>query len=514
VQISRIRPRKAPVALAALVALGLGLVAIPSAQAQTLTIIHSFAGTPDGETPEAGLIRDEAGNLYGTTAFGGDCNSLPTGCGTVFKFSTSGSETLLYSFGAYPGDGTTPFAGLIRDRAGNLYGATLSGGEYGYGTIFKLDASGNETLLHSFAGYPTDGAYPWAGLIMDRAGNLYDTTSYGGDGTCQSVPPLGCGTVFKLGTSGNEKVLYSFAGSPTDAAYPGADLIMDKAGNLYGTTTYGGTGTCVSATQSGCGTVFKLDTSGNETVFHYFTGSAGDGAGPSAPLIADRAGNLYGTTSAGGTFRYGTVFKLDTSGNLIVLHSFNGPPPFDFEGPPSDGMEPDARLIMEERGNLYGETFLGGSFNQGTVFELDTSGNLTVLHSFNPYSHDGAAPAGGLVMDKAGNFYGISVGGGAQGVGTVFELIPRSPQQATQTIIDAVNALYSQGVLSSGEDNALVLRLEKAISLMNAGRDGAATLSLREFILEVLALQRWGVFSPSQAAPLISAAKGVIAQLL
>jgi len=499
VRISRIRLRWAPVALAALVAIGLGLVPIPTAKAQTLTILYGFTGAPDGANPEAGLIRDEAGNLYGTTAFGGDCNSLPTGCGTVFKFDTSGRETVLYSFGAYPGDGTTPFAGLIRDRAGNLYGTTLSGGEYDFGTIFKLDTSGNETLLHSFAGYPTDGANPWVGLIMDRAGNLYGTTPSGGQSDY--------GTIFKLDTSGNETLLHSFAGYPTDGASPFAGLIMDRAGNLYGTTVSGG--------QSDYGTVFKLDKSGNEKVLRSFTGSAGDGASPVGGLIADRAGNLFGTTSAGGTSELGTVFKLDTSGNLTVLHSFTGTPPPTLFGPPPDGRQPDAPLIMDESGNLYGETMYGGTFDQGTVFELDTSGNLTLLHSFDPFSGDGAAPDGGLVMDKAGILYGTTNGGGtAGGVGTVFKFSPPPPQQATQTIIDAVNALYSQGVLSSGEDNALVLRLQKAISLMNAGRDGAATLSLREFILEVLALQRWGVLSPSQAAPLISAAEGVIAQLL
>jgi uncharacterized repeat protein (TIGR03803 family) len=188
---------------------------------------------------------------------------------------------------------------------------------------------------------------------MDKAGNLFGTTSYGGDGTCQSVPPLGCGTVFKLDTSGHETVLHSFAVDPMDGAYPYAGLIMGKAGNLYGTTQYGGTGTCGSAPQSGCGTVFKLDTSGNETVLHSFTG--GDGAVPFAALIADRVGSLYGTTFYGGTFGFGTVFKLDTSGNLTVLHSFTGTPPPGFEGPPSDGGEPRAPLIMDERGSLYGE---------------------------------------------------------------------------------------------------------------------------------------------------------------
>jgi uncharacterized repeat protein (TIGR03803 family) len=164
------------------------------------------------------------------------------------------------------------------------------------------------------------------------------------------------------------------------------------------------------------------------------------------------------------------------------------------------------------RGNLYGETVIGGDFEQGTVFKLDTSGDLTVLHSFDLLSREGAGPVGGLVVDKAGSFYGTT-GAGGYGYGTVFKLTLPTPQEATQTIIDAVNALYSQGVLSSAEYNGLVQGLQKAILLMNAGRDEVAAQSLRAFIREVLDLQRYGVLSPSQAEPLTSAAEGVIAQL-
>jgi len=509
VRISRIRLRWAPVALAALVAIGLGLVPIPTAKAQTLTIIHSFAGPPDGETPEAGLIRDEAGNLYGTTYYGG-----VYGAGAVFKLDAFGSETVLYSFGAYPGDGTILLGGLIRDRAGNLYGTTRYGGESDYGTIFKLDTSGNETVLYSFAGSPTDGAYPSASLIRDKAGNLYGTTTYGGSGTCQSLPPFGCGTVFKFDTSGNETVLHNFTGSPGDGAFPSAALIADRAGNLYGTTANGGAFNSTSVPH-GCGTVFKLDTSGTETVLYSFAGqygAFGDGLfPPSANLIMDEAKNLYGVTFLGGASGDGTVFKLDSRGKLTVLHSF--------AGPPSDGANPLAAPIMDERGTLYGTTVWGGSgfcdypgLGCGTVYVIDRFGKETVLHSFTNSPDDGAIPVG-LVMDRADNLYGTTNGGGAAGYGTVFELISPTPQQATQTIIGAVNALYSEGALSRGEYNALVQRLQQAILLMNAGRDGHAAENFRAFIREVLDLQRSGVLSQSQATPLISAAEAVIAQL-
>jgi uncharacterized repeat protein (TIGR03803 family) len=366
VRISRIRLRRATTALAALAAFGLGVVAMPSAKAQSLSVLYSFTGVPDGEGPLAALIMDKAGNLYGTTFVGGtfafNCVSFeffPAGCGTVFKLDSSGSEIVLHSFANSPGDGAIPTAALIMDKAGNLYGTTGHGGASGNcfggcGTVFKLDTSGNETVLHSFTA--GDGAFPLAGLIMDKGGNLYGTTESGG--------ASGDGTVFKLDSSGKLTVLYSFTGTP-DGATPQASLIMDKAGNLYGTTANGGAGTCSNGVVNlGCGTVFKLDTSGNETVLHSFMSSPGDGANPVACLIMDKKGNLYGTTNVGGASGVGTVFKLDPSGNETVLHSFTG----------GDGANPQAGLIMDKAGNLYGTTVFGGVPNCaatcGTVFKL------------------------------------------------------------------------------------------------------------------------------------------------
>src|SRR5438874_100705 len=241
--------RKAAFSLIALLALSWPFVA-PWVQAQTFAVLYSFTGGADGSSPQAGLVRDKRGNLYGTTAQGGSSANCFLGCGVVFKLDTWGNETVLHTFTNTP-DGALPQAGLVRDRAGNLYGTTAFGGSFNRGSVFKLDTTGNETVLHSFTGV-LDGAFPQAGLVMDKAGNFYGTT--GGPGA---------GTVFKLDTSGNETLLYIFADSP-DGASPQAGLVIDQSGNIYGTTTTWG-----SSFRYGTG--FKLDTSNNETVLHSFT---------------------------------------------------------------------------------------------------------------------------------------------------------------------------------------------------------------------------------------------------
>jgi uncharacterized repeat protein (TIGR03803 family) len=266
-----------------------------------LTVLHSFELTgSDGLYPAASLLMDSARNLYGTTVYGGEASSIYSniGFGTVFKLDASGNETVLHSFLYSPidsiFDGAFIPAALVRDTAGNFYGTSSQGGTDDYGTVFKLDASGNETVLHSFTNGGLDGANPHAGLVLDAAGNFLYGTTYGAGLTNQ-------GTVFKIDTAGNETLLYSFTGGG-DGGQPEAGLIMDTAGNLYGTTSTGGA--------YGYGTVFKLDTAGNETVLHSFANSGGDGATPVAGLVMDPAGNLYGTTEDGGAYGYGTVFKL------------------------------------------------------------------------------------------------------------------------------------------------------------------------------------------------------------
>jgi len=313
----------------------------------TVTVLYNFTGGVDGGGPGAGLVRDSAGNLYGTTTVGGSSNS-----GTVFKVDTTGEEAVLYSFtgGA---DGGIPEASVIRDSAGNLYGTTYQGGAStgGAGTVFKVDTTGKETVLYSFTG-GVDGGFPEASLVRDSAGNLYGTTTVGGGSNY--------GTVFKVDTTGEETVLYSFMGG-ADGGAPWASLVRDSAGNLYGTTYDDGA--------SGYGTVFKVDTTGEETVLYSFMGGA-DGEHPIAGLIRDSAGNLYGTTYWGGASNCGTVFKVDTTGKETVLYSFTGG---------TDGQGPYAGLVQNTAGNLYGTTYIGGAFTYGTVFEIESSSSLLEL---------------------------------------------------------------------------------------------------------------------------------------
>jgi uncharacterized repeat protein (TIGR03803 family) len=320
----------------------------PSAQAQvgpTFNLLYSFTNITTGEFPYAGVVRDAAGNLYGTTYYGGDTQCLHFGgCGTVFKVDTTGKETVLHSFTG-SADGKFPEGGVLRDAASNLYGTTIVGGTSDAGTVFKLDTTGKETVLHSFTGGGADGQCPAAGLVRDGAGNLYGTTANGGRS--------GKGTVFKVDTTGKETVLHSFAGTGGDGANPYAGLVRDTAGNLYGTTFLGGA-------SCNCGTVFKLDTTGKETVLLSFTGL--DGEYTTAGLVQDSAGNLYGTTAGGGTSGYGVVFKLDKTGTETVLHSFTGGT--------TDGNSPYAGLVRDAAGNLYGTTHSGGASNDGTVFKL------------------------------------------------------------------------------------------------------------------------------------------------
>jgi len=352
------------------------------------TVLYSFTGGADGSSPNS-VIRDSAGNLYGTTTNGGGTS----GAGVVFEVDKSGQETVLYSFtgGA---DGGNPFGGVVRDAAGNLYGVTDNGGN-GVGVVFKVDTSGHETVLHSFTG-GADGAYPNP-VILDSAGNLYGTTTNGGGIS-------GMGVVFKIDASGNETVLYSFMGG-NDGGYSDAGVIRDSAGNLYGTTYGGGA--------SGAGVVFKVDTSGHETALYSFTGLA-DGGNPYAGVIRDSKGNLYGTTPFAGTAGLGVVFKVDTSGNETVLHTF-------VRGP--DGNQPDnAGVILDSVGNLYGTTAFSGAGGQGAVYKLDPNGNATVLYAF-PGATDGQEPYNNaLIFASDGQLYGTTGYGGKTGAGVLYQL--------------------------------------------------------------------------------------------
>jgi len=290
--------------------LGYGVVFKLDPQSHVVTVLYSFTGGTDGSFPEGAIAQDAEGNLYGTTSSGGDV----CGCGVVFKVDPLGNETVLHSFTGGAADGVDP-NGVVRDAAGNLYGTTFGGGDSGNGVVFKVDAGGAETLLYNFKGLG-DGGTPYGGLILD-AGNLYGTTAFGGlfgGNRCGN----GCGVVFKLDRAGDETVLYPFDGNT--GKEPHGSLVRDAAGNLYGTTLRGGNtdlGPCLFA---GCGVVFKVAPGGHETLLHNFTGGA-DGANPYAGLARDAAGNFYGTTSMGGSGG-GVVFELNPNGQETILHSF------------------------------------------------------------------------------------------------------------------------------------------------------------------------------------------------
>jgi uncharacterized repeat protein (TIGR03803 family) len=414
--ISKVHLRAASVALIPAVVLVLGTVATESAQARTFTVLHRF-NEKDGAYPSAGVIRDAAGNLYGTTEGGGTGCGSGQGCGggVVFKLDPAGKETVLYNFCSLSActDGAYPVASLIQDAKGNLYGTTYGGGAYGNGTVFKLSKTGKETVLHSFAGGTADGEGPAAELLRDAAGNFYGTTYYGGGTGCDEQ--YGCGTVFKLDTMGKETVLYSFTGG-SDGGYPSGGLARDEAGNLYGVTWQGGD-YCFD--DEDCGVVYKLNKNGMLTVLHRFYYETNrDGCFPYGTPSMDQSGSLYGTTEAcGGSEGAGIVWKVTQSGTESVLHRFDG----------SRGASPQAGVIMDGQGNLYGDTAAGGAFNFGNVFELSNEGVLTVLHNFS--KSDGFGFREGVIQDAKGNLYGIANSGGGSGCdgsgcGTVWKLTP------------------------------------------------------------------------------------------
>jgi len=391
-----------------------------------LKVVHRFNGS-DGAYPSANLIIDSAGNLYGTTENGGTF-----GFGTVFRLAPDAkgewSETVLHSFNQ--NDGADPLDSLIFDGAGNLYGTTAFGGDAGYGTVFMLvhneDDSWTEKLLHSFNG--DDGKIPYGSVIFDSAGNLYGAAGQGGMGFCTN----GCGVAFKLEQRSDggwtETVIHNF--NRADGEEP-SNLTFDNVGNLYGATLIGG--------DFGCGVVFRLKSSvegkWTETVLHSFEGRDGCVSFPSG-LILDAAGNLYGTTQGGGVYGYGTVFQLSPTAkgkwSERVLHSFNHSDGADL----LDSLILDAGGNLYGTTSGGGDTKHCPNQNDnsgcGVVFKLPRGAKgrwtETVLHKFS--NTDGAYPWGGLVRDKAGHLYGTTQNGGnlkdcfGSGCGVVFEARP------------------------------------------------------------------------------------------
>jgi uncharacterized repeat protein (TIGR03803 family) len=390
--------------------------------------LYDFGPASNNSNPSGNLVLDSSGSLYGTT------EGAQGGYGEVFKLTPSNGhwvETVLYAFCQLPNclDGSSPSGGVIRDAAGNLYGATTSGGAYGGGTVFELVPGANgtwtENVLHSF-GNGTDGSGLKSGLIFDHSGNLYGTTYLGGNSACS----IGCGTVFELSPSAgswSETVIYSFCSVSgsfcPDGANPRGGVVLDAADNLYGTTYFGG-GSSVSN-----GLVFELSPGNSgtwtEKVLYRFQGGSTDGANPASALVFDTSGNLYGTTVFGYEavgINNGVVFKLspESGGQWkeTIVYGFCGLPNFC-----PDGSTSYASVIFDKAGNLYGTATEGGSYGQGVVFAL-APGPRGGLWSLSPlYSFQGGLPSSGVVMDATGNLFGVA-GGGTNGAGLVFEVTP------------------------------------------------------------------------------------------
>jgi|HubBroStandDraft_5_1064220.scaffolds.fasta_scaffold12442_2 uncharacterized repeat protein (TIGR03803 family) len=382
-------------ALSLAIAIGFLLMTTSAAwAAATEQVLYSFTDGSDGGYPLAGLVFDDAGNLYGTTSSGGVYDQ-----GTVFEVSQSNgtwSETVLYSFtgGA---DGQYPASGLLIDKAGNLYGTTQRGGVYGLGTVFELRRSATEWREIVISTFSNGGSEP-SGLVRDQAGNAFGTTQAGG--------AYGRGTVFgmqRTQTGWQQLALYSFGANGTDGITPESGVVLGSGERLYGTTPNGGYGR---------GTVFELTYSPSgwtEKIIYYFQGGY-DGSTPYAGLVIDRAGNLYGTTSSGGEYNDGTVFELTKSAqgwSKAIIYNFNGVNPS------------TSALTFDQSGNLYGETY-------DAIFELSPSnGEWTETSFFDFDGTDGFYPNGGLIFDQAGNMYGTTdSGGGVFGAGEVFEITP------------------------------------------------------------------------------------------
>jgi len=392
-----------------------------AASAQTENVLYSFCARSncvDGASPVSGLVFDQNGNMYGTAQYGGAHRG-----GVVFKLTPQGKETVLYSFCAQNNctDGVTPQAGLVFDPKGNLYGTTYFGGAHGDGVVFRLTPEGKETVLYSFCAENncTDGQSPFASLVFDPKGNLYGTTVNGGT--------HGDGIVFKLTPQGKETVLYSFCSRGkkicADGQGPLGGLVFDQQGNLYG-TTQGSTGYDLG------GVVFKLTPKGKETVLHSFCAqnNCADGLTPLAGLVIDQKGNLYGTTEAGGAHGDGVVFKLTPQGKETVLHSFCAQNNCTDGAAPYAGAVFDQKGNLYGTTFFGGAHDDCNGYGCGVVFKVTPEGKETVLHSFCTQNNctDGARTVAGVVLDQKGNLYGTTAGGGAYGEGVVFKLISRS----------------------------------------------------------------------------------------
>jgi uncharacterized repeat protein (TIGR03803 family) len=379
--------------------------ALADANAHHVTVLYAFKGGSDGAYPGGQLVRDRSDNFFGTTYQGGGTACSGSGCGTVYEVSPNGADVVVYSFKG-GNDGAYPLTGVVRDSRANLYGTTYQGGGTGCGGLgcgvaFKIAPDGTETILHSFQG-GSDGAFPRAGLLLDRSGNLYGTT-YGGGTESRLCGPDGCGTAFKISSKGTETLVYTFCSQQNclDGSNPRGALIMDSAGHLYGTTGAGGSG--------GSGTIFELGTSGQESVLYSFCIKAEcvDGEGPAAKLTMDSAGSLLGTTVEGGDWGEGTVFRLASDGTETVLLSFN---------PSSDGINPESGVVIDKSGNIYGAPGEPGNRCKkfGLVLKLTPAGEERIFCTPEAVSGD--------MIENNGELYAPAFPNAKRDMGMVFRL--------------------------------------------------------------------------------------------
>ena len=421
----------------------LPMLAVAPAPAQTFSVIHAFTGARDGGNPLAGLTLDAAGNLYGTTYEGGGVignGCEPSGCGTIFKMTNRGGGWVLTPLYAFFGqtDGAGPLAPVVFGPDGVLYGSASNGGRGdciignfgGCGVVFTLQPP--PTACHSVLCYWSvnpnyqflsyaDGFEPINNIAFDQAGHIYGTTFYGGSGNCFG---FGCGTVFQLTQTGppwTKTTLYNFTGE-SDGSFPTSGVVIDRFGVLYGAALGNGLenyGTIYELTPSGSGWTFSI-------IYTFHNGS--DGAYPYGGLVMDAEGNLYGTTSEGGSGGGGTVFELSPSGggwSLSVISSL---------ARGLNGGGPQGTLAFDSAGNLYDTTYGEGTHQCGNVFKLTHSGgqwSYSDLYDFT-CGNDGGLPEAGVTLDASGNIYGTTqsygpnhtCGYGPGGCGVVWEITP------------------------------------------------------------------------------------------
>lgn len=397
--------------------------------AQTLTTLASF-NKSNGSGPYTGpLAQGVDGNFYGTTVYGGT-NCYPYGCGTVFKLSPQGTLTTLYSFCAQSNctDGIYPYGGLVLGIDGNLYGTTSEGGTNIHaGTIFKISPTGKLTTIYSFCAQIncTDGNYPTGRLVQGADGNFYGTTFSGGLKDAQYCAS-GCGTVFEVTPKGTLTLLHSFAGFDTEGSNPNAGLVQGKNGAFYGTTEFGGVYNLSCNPPLGCGTVFEITRQGTLTTLYSFAASSGDGTKPYAGLLYGTDGKFYGTTSEGGTGDDGTIFEIKPSGMLATIYNFCSQPDCTDGGDPVGDLIEATDGNLYGTAARGGAKFVGSIFRLTAGGRLTTL--YSFCAQGYPDCPDGSFVYGGLLQATDGNFYGTTNEGGdltcnsPEGCGTVFRL--------------------------------------------------------------------------------------------